>query len=70
MDKASQDRHAKMMAAIEDCTILLARGMGWGARKSLEQAGIQGILTDIPGIDDAVQAYLDGTLVDHTELLH
>lgn len=70
MDPASQDRHARMMAAIEDCQVLLARGMGWGSRKSLEQVGIQGILTDIPGIDDAVQAYVDGNLVDHTELLH
>lgn len=66
----AQDRHARMMSAIEDCQVLLARGMGWGARKSLEQAGIQAIITDVSDIDSAVQAYLAGELVDHTELLH
>lgn len=66
----AQDRHSRMIAAIEDCQVLLARGMGWGARKSLEQAGIQAIITDIPDIELAVSAYLGGELVDHTELLH
>jgi hypothetical protein len=27
-------------------------------------------VTDIPNIDQAVQAYLDGRLVDHKEQLH
>ncbi len=66
----AQDRHIRMIAAIEDCQVLLARGMGWGARKSLEQAGIKAILTDIQDIEAAVKAYLDEEIVDHTELLH
>ena len=66
----AQDRHSRMIAAVEDCQVLLARGMGWGARKSLEQAGIQAIITDITDIELAVKAYLAGELVDHTELLH
>ena len=66
----AQDRHVRMIAAIEDCQVLLARGMGWGARKSLEQAGIKAILTDIQDIEAAVKAYLDEEIVDHTELLH
>jgi len=64
------DRHTRMIAAIQDCQVLLARGMGWGARQSLEQAGITAILTDIDGIDAAVAAYLAGDIVDHTERLH
>jgi predicted Fe-Mo cluster-binding NifX family protein len=66
----AQDRHTQMIGAISDCQVLLARGMGWGARSRLEAAGITAILTDIERIDDAAQAYLAGAITDHTELLH
>ena len=69
-DPASQDRHVRMVAAIADCEILLARGMGAGAYESMKQAGIRPVVTDIPEIDDAVQAYLSGEILDHTERLH
>lgn len=69
-DPAAQNRHARMAAAIQDCDILLARGMGAGAYSSLAQAGIRPILTDIPIIDEAVQAVLRGDIVDHPEKLH
>jgi len=66
----AQDRHAWMAAAIADCQVLLCRGMGWGAHESMKQAGITPIVTDIAEIDAAVQAYLDGTIIDHREFLH
>jgi len=69
-DPAAQSRHARMAAAIADCQVLLARGMGAGAYQSMEQAGIRPIITDIPTIDGAVQAYLSGQILDHTERLH
>jgi predicted Fe-Mo cluster-binding NifX family protein len=69
-DPAAQSRHARMATAIADCEVLLARGMGAGAYDSMRAAGIRPIVTDIPTIDDAVQAYLAGTLVDHVERLH
>ena len=69
-DPAAQDRHARMSTAIADCEVLLARGMGAGAYQSLEQAGIRPIITDISTIDEAVQAYLAGSIADHTERLH
>ncbi len=69
-DPASQSRHSRMAAAIADCQVLLARGMGAGAYDSMLQAGIQPVVTDVQNIDDAVQAYIDHTLVDHTENLH
>ena len=69
-DPASQSRHTQMMGAIADCQVLLARGMGAGAYESMRAAGIRPIITDIPNIDDAVKAFLAGTLVDHTERLH
>ena len=65
----SQSRHASMAAAISDCEVLLARGMGAGAYESMKQAGIKPVVTEITTIDEAVKAYLNGTLVDHTERL-
>lgn len=44
-----------MMAAIADCDVLLARGMGQGAYLALEKAGIQPITAEIRSIDEAVQ---------------
>ena len=67
---AAQSRHARMAAAIADCDMLLAGGMGAGAYESMRQAGIRPVVTDIVVIDEAVQAHLDGKLVDHTEMLH
>ncbi len=69
-DPAAQSRHARMAAAIADCDVLLARGMGAGAYASMEQAGIRPVLTDIPTIDEAVQAVISGEIEDHTEWLH
>jgi predicted Fe-Mo cluster-binding NifX family protein len=69
-DPAAQNRHGQMVAAISDCEVLLARGMGRGAYESIKQANIRPIVTDIAGIDEAVQAYLEGGLVDHSERLH
>jgi predicted Fe-Mo cluster-binding NifX family protein len=59
-----------MAVAIEDCDVLLSGGMGWGAFESIKQAGIRTVVTDIVNIEDAVQAYLDGTIVERTDLLH
>jgi len=67
---AAQDRHSRMAASIADCEVLLCRGMGWGAYESMKQYNITPIVTDIVDIEAAVRAYLDGTIVDHTELLH
>jgi predicted Fe-Mo cluster-binding NifX family protein len=69
-DAASQSRHATMAAAISDCEVLLARGMGAGAYQGMQQAGIRPVVTDIASIDEAVTAFLAGTLTDHTERLH
>jgi predicted Fe-Mo cluster-binding NifX family protein len=69
-DSGAQSRHERMAAAIADCDALLARGMGAGAYQSMEQAGIRPVVTDIANIDEAVQAYLEGRLVNHPERLH
>ena len=66
----AQGRHARMITAIADCDVFLARGMGAGAYASIRGAGMTPIVTDVAGIDEAVQAYLAGTLTDHVEKLH
>lgn len=68
--RGSGQRHASMMAAIADCEVLLARGMGQGAALALEKAGIQPITTEIRTIDEAVQAYLSGEIADRPERRH
>ncbi|MBN1485255.1 MAG: dinitrogenase iron-molybdenum cofactor biosynthesis protein [Chloroflexia bacterium] len=68
--EASHDRHLNMIDVISDCQVLLARGMGRGAQHSMEQAGIRPVLTDIAGIEEAVQAYLAGSLEERPELAH
>jgi predicted Fe-Mo cluster-binding NifX family protein len=67
---AGAEKHRQMLAPIEDCEALLARGMGHGAYQALQTANIKPIVTDIPAIEDAVQAYIQGDIVDHTEKLH
>ena len=63
-------RHAAMVESILDCEVVLVRGMGQGAYLAMKAANIKPIVTDIEAIEEAVQAYLDGEIVDHTERLH
>jgi predicted Fe-Mo cluster-binding NifX family protein len=44
--------------------------MGMGAYESMQRLNIQPIVTDLRDVDAAIQAYLSGTLTDHTERLH
>lgn len=69
-DAASQSKHAQMASTCDDCQVLLAGGMGWGAYDSLKGYGIEPIITDIANIDEAVQAYLDGAIENLMERLH
>ncbi|MFW6070475.1 MAG: NifB/NifX family molybdenum-iron cluster-binding protein [bacterium] len=63
-------RHAAMLAAIEDCDVVLARGMGQGAYLALQEAKVTPINTEIKLISDAVDAYLAGDIVDRPERRH
>jgi len=69
-DKHSHSKHISLAESIKDCQILLARGMGNGAYQSMLQLNIKPIVTDIKNIDKAVQAVIDGLIIDHTEKLH
>jgi predicted Fe-Mo cluster-binding NifX family protein len=69
-DESSHNKHISMAEAVNDCSFVLARGMGAGAYQSMVQLNIKPIVTDIKNIDEAVQKVIDGTIVDHTEKLH
>ena len=66
----SGEKHKRMFATINDCQVLLARGMGQGAHNGLQQMGIQPIITDIPEIEKAVKAVVDERIEDHPDRLH
>lgn len=69
-DEISHGKHIQMAGAISDCQVVICGGMGFGAYESMRRLNIQPIVTDLSDIDAAIQAYLAGTLVDHTEKLH
>ena len=69
-DAGAQSRHQVMFAAITDCQVLLARGMGQGAYYGLMGAGIRPIVTTVNDINEAVEAFVGGSLEDHPERLH
>ena len=66
----AEKRHHRMSEAITDCEAVLCRGMGRGAYENLKARGIRPVVTDIPQIEDAVLAYVSGTIEDHVEKLH
>jgi transcriptional regulator with XRE-family HTH domain/predicted Fe-Mo cluster-binding NifX family protein/mannose-6-phosphate isomerase-like protein (cupin superfamily) len=69
-DSASHDKHVSMSEAIADCKALLCGGMGMGAYESMRRLNIQPVVTELRDIETAAQAFIDGKLVDHTEMLH
>lgn len=69
-DAGSQAKHATMVGTITDCQVLLAGGMGWGAYESLKSYNIEPIITDVEGIDEAVELYIAGKLPNLMQRLH
>ncbi len=66
----AENLHTRMASAIEDCEVVLAGGMGRPAYQSVKSRGIEPIITNVRDIDEAVQAYLNGTLQNLVERLH
>jgi predicted Fe-Mo cluster-binding NifX family protein len=69
-DDASHDKHSRMAGSIADCELVICGGMGMGAYESMKRLNIKPVVTDYSEIDEAVQAYIDGSLIDHSEMLH
>ena len=69
-DAGAQAKHATMAQSIDDCQVLIAGGMGWGAYESLKSRGIETIVTDVENIEEAVKFHLQGKLPNLMERLH
>jgi predicted Fe-Mo cluster-binding NifX family protein len=69
-DAGSQSKHDAMAQSIDDCQVLIAGGMGWGAFESMRRRNIETIVTDIPKIDDAIKLYVLGKLANLMDRLH
>ncbi len=66
----ADNKHSRMAESITDCEALLCRGMGMGAYESMKSRNIRPVVTTIANIDEAILAYGNGQIVDHTEKLH
>jgi predicted Fe-Mo cluster-binding NifX family protein len=69
-DAGAQSRHATMAQSIDDCQVLIAGGMGWGAYDSLKSRGIETMVTDVENIEEAIRLYVEGKLPNLMERLH
>ncbi len=59
--------HTSMIDPIRDCQVVVAGMMGMGAFEQLRAAGLQVVLTDQREIEQALQSYLKGELVNLAE---
>ena len=66
----AEDKHASMAQSIQDCSVLLAGGMGWGAYESLKSYNIEPVVTDETDADKAAKLFLDGKLTNLMDRLH
>jgi predicted Fe-Mo cluster-binding NifX family protein len=67
---AATARHDAMLAPIEDCEALVARGMGRGAYERVVSVGIRPFITDQQDPDAAALACAGGGLPSLVERLH
>ena len=66
----SQSKHVSMMAAIEDCSVVVCGGMGRGAVQSIQSSGKDIRLTDVGDINKALALFLADNLPNREELSH
>ena len=59
-----------MAETISDCQVLLCGGMGMGAYENLQQLGIRPMVVLEESIEEAVTAFLEGSLQNQPGLLH
>jgi len=67
---AAHSKHMQMMAAIEDCDVVVCGGMGRGAFQSIKSLGKEVFMTNTEDINGALKGYLAGELVNMSDLVH
>jgi predicted Fe-Mo cluster-binding NifX family protein len=63
-------KHLEMLAAIRDCEVVIAGGMGKGAHDHATAAGIRPIVTSLHDIDEAAIECAAGRILDEVGRLH
>lgn len=53
-------KHNRMIETIRDCEVVIVGGMGEGARRAMQDAGITACSTELEEAEEAVRAYLGG----------
>ncbi len=69
-NRAGHLNKMEMAEPVNDCDFVVSRGMGFGVFKKFENMGKKPIITDIKHIEDALKAFLDGSIINHTEKMH
>lgn len=67
---STHSKHTQMAETISDCAAVICGGMGMGAYESMRRLNIRPIVTDLRDVEKVIKAYIEGSLIDHTELLH
>jgi len=65
-----RDFHSDLLELIKDCQVIISGGMGMGMQETLKRGKFTTYLTKIKSIEEAVNSYIDGTLVNDKELIH
>lgn len=65
-----RDFHSDLLELIKDCQVIISGGMGMGMQDTLKRSKFTTYLTKIKSIEEAVNSYIDGTLVNDNELIH
>ena len=66
----THDSHGQMLGPIRDCQLVVARGMGSGMYAHIKDANLTPLLVDCMSVQEAVQRIIEGTLVNHPEMVH
>lgn len=64
------DRHGPILEALQECSAVISHGMGWRIHEDLRNKGIKAFVTEVEDIQKAIELFLEGKLVDRTEMLH
>lgn len=63
----SMDRHGPILAALNGCQAVIARGMGQRIYIDLQNAGIEAFIVNEENADHALQLYLQNALRDYPD---
>lgn len=59
----ASDRHKEIYDVINDCEVLIAGRMGFGAYDDIRSYGMKIIVSDVEDIEEAVSNYIEGNLL-------